>query len=93
MPAVLTQPSVTIETLTEQEIAEGRCSHIVNAGTGGKGAAAVLEARIYGTPIEAMCGRTFVPERDPKRYPICPACKEIMDLYRQANDGLDQPTE
>lgn len=42
-------------------------------------AAKVTESYVMGNPIEALCGKIFVPHRDPKKYPICPNCKEILD--------------
>ena len=33
---------------------------------------------VEGTPIEALCGKRWIPSRDPERYPICPACKELL---------------
>lgn len=41
------------------------------------GSARVTEAMVLGTPIEALCGFVWVPSKDPKRYPLCPKCKEI----------------
>ena len=37
------------------------------------------DAIVYGTPMIALCGYTWVPSRDPKKYPVCPECKEIYD--------------
>jgi Protein of unknown function (DUF3039) len=37
----------------------------------------VVEGMVNGTPVRALCGKTWVPGRDPKRYPICPTCKEV----------------
>jgi Protein of unknown function (DUF3039) len=37
----------------------------------------VVEGMVTGTPVRALCGKTWVPGRDPKRYPICPTCKEV----------------
>lgn len=37
------------------------------------------KAIIEGTPITALCGKVWVPYRDPDRFPICPECKEIYD--------------
>ena len=48
----------------------------------------VLEARIYGSPLEALCGEVFVPQKDATKLPLCGACKEIYDVYRAFNDGL-----
>ena len=64
-------------------------AHIVKP-SGGDAAAKVLEARIYGIPLEALCGEVFVPQRDPTKLPLCAPCKEIYDLYRSVNDGLGE---
>ena len=41
-------------------------------------AASVTEAYITGTPITAVCGKTWVPTRSPEQFPVCPECKEFM---------------
>ena len=40
-------------------------------------ASAVTEAIVTGKPCTALCGKTWVPSRDPKNYPLCPTCREI----------------
>lgn len=40
----------------------------------------VAEAVIMGWPVIALCGKMWVPHRDPSRYPVCPTCDEI---YKQ----------
>jgi len=42
-------------------------------------AAEITEGYVMGTPVVALCGKVFVPHRDPERFKICPSCKEIMD--------------
>jgi hypothetical protein len=45
-------------------------------------AAKVTEGYIMGTPVVALCGKVFIPSRDPLKLRICPICKEIADaLY------------
>ena len=39
----------------------------------------LMEAMVNGTPIRALCGKLWVPSRDPERFPICPECKEIHE--------------
>lgn len=39
----------------------------------------ITEAQVMGTPIRALCGKVWVPSRDPKKYPVCPECKKIYD--------------
>ena len=82
---------------TEQPIPdtdEPIVAHIVKVGPGESAAANVLEARINGTPIEALCGHVWVPSRDPRQLPVCQACKETYDMFRIFNDGLrDSPSD
>lgn len=80
--AVITHPED--ETLT----GEPKVAHIVK--TDGDAAAKVVEARIYGTPLEALCGEVFVPQRDPTKLPMCAACKDIYETYRVFNEGLPE---
>jgi hypothetical protein len=37
----------------------------------------VVEGIVNGTAVAALCGKVWVPNRDPRRYPLCPTCKEI----------------
>lgn len=63
-PAVLeptATPTTTLDETTETE--DGPVAHIVRTKPGEDAAAKVLQARIEGTPIEALCGHTWVPSR------------------------------
>ncbi|HEX3824426.1 MAG TPA: DUF3039 domain-containing protein [Mycobacteriales bacterium] len=40
----------------------------------------ITEAMVTGTPVVALCGKVWVPSRDPKKYPICPDCQRLFDL-------------
>ena len=39
----------------------------------------VVEGMVNGTAVKALCGKIWVPGRDPQRYPICPTCREIAE--------------
>jgi hypothetical protein len=39
----------------------------------------LMKAMVEGTPVRALCGKLWVPSRDPQRFPICPQCKEIHE--------------
>ncbi len=40
----------------------------------------LTEAMVMGTPVVALCGKVWVPSRDPSKFPICPECKRLYDL-------------
>ncbi len=68
-PGVETVP----ETFTRPVTDEGdhdRFAHYVNKD-------ASARAYVEGTPVRALCGKVWVPSRDPSRYPVCPTCEEI----------------
>ena len=49
--------------------------------------AKLTEAMVMGTPVIALCGKVWVPSRNPDRYPVCPECKEIWESLRSGGDG------
>jgi hypothetical protein len=76
------------------ETGKPQSAHIVKTKHGEDAAAAVLEARVMGTPVEALCGFVWVPSRDPKQLPLCEQCKSIYEMYKAVNDGLrDTPRD
>ena len=86
-----TLPAETIPQTDEvTETGEPVVAHIVKTGKGESAAAKVLEARITGTPLEALCGHVWVPSRDPRQLPVCQRCKEIYEMYRGFNDDLPE---
>jgi len=91
-----TQTADAVETRRElvPQTGEPECAHIVKTDGDESAAAKVLQARIEGTPLEALCGHRWVPSRDPKQLPLCAKCKDIYDTYRAFNDGLNEsPSE
>ena len=47
----------------------------------------ILESAVTGTPVIALCGKVWVPNRDPKRYPVCPDCKKIYESLPMGGGG------
>lgn len=90
-PLTTMDPRIDERTDDVTETAPPKAAHIVKVEPGESAMAKVTEARIYGYPVEALCGERFVPQQDPKKLPMCGTCKEIYDLYRQMSDGnLDE---
>lgn len=44
----------------------------------------IMASALEGTPVVALCGKVWVPGRDPKKYPVCPMCKEIYESMAPA---------
>lgn len=49
----------------------------------------ILESALSGEPVTALCGKKWIPGRDPEKFPVCPICKEIYDGLRDPQDGED----
>ncbi len=62
-----------------------RMAHIVLEGYRPKGGEfvstgpSVVEGIVNGTAVRALCGKEWVPGRNPARYGLCPTCKEIAE--------------
>jgi hypothetical protein len=39
----------------------------------------IVDSAVNGTPVVALCGKVWVPSRDPKKFPICPDCQRIYE--------------
>lgn len=39
----------------------------------------LTDAMVFGTPVQALCGKTWVPNRDPERFPVCQTCVEVFE--------------
>ena len=42
----------------------------------------VMESALSGKPVLALCGKLWVPGRDPQKFPVCPTCKEIYETLK-----------
>ena len=47
----------------------------------------ITESAVTGRPVVALCGKVWVPGRDPNKFPVCPVCKEIYEGLRAPKDG------
>ncbi|EEH63630.1 hypothetical protein HMPREF0044_0649 [Gleimia coleocanis DSM 15436] len=74
-PATSTSTSVLERTETREEPSDGdrdRFAHFVRRDR-------VDRSIISGQPVVALCGKIWVPLRDPGKYPVCPKCLAIKD--------------
>ncbi|GGB98716.1 DUF3039 domain-containing protein [Cellulomonas carbonis] len=80
-----TSTSVLERTETREEVEPGdheRFSHYVRKEK-------ILESAMTGNAVVALCGKVWVPGRDPQKFPVCPICKEIYEGLREPQDGGD----
>jgi hypothetical protein len=79
-------PQTDISVVTTPKVDDGdheRFTHIVLEGYTPEDGEfvpvgnSVVEGIINSSAVKALCGKTWVPGRDPKKYPICPTCREI----------------
>ena len=71
------------ETKTQEELESGdhdRYAHYVRKDK-------ILGSALSGQPVIALCGKVWVPGRDPSLFPVCPACKKIYDSLNSGQDG------
>ena len=45
----------------------------------------IMEAMINGIPVVALCGKIWIPSRDPEKFPVCGTCKDIYDELPNSN--------
>lgn len=39
----------------------------------------IMQSAMTGKPVIALCGKVWVPGRDPAKFPVCPDCKKIYE--------------
>lgn len=43
----------------------------------------ITESAVMGTPVLALCGKKWIPGRDPEKFPVCPDCKRIYEKLKK----------
>lgn len=49
-----------------------------------------MRGYVGGEAVTALCGKRWVPTRDPERYPVCPECKVMFDAITGGSGGGDR---
>ena len=81
-------PSTTTAVIEREQVEEQvhepgdheRFSHYVRKNK-------IMDSAMSGEPVVALCGKVWVPGRDPKKFPVCPTCKEIYEGLSAPKDG------
>ena len=86
MSTPLDSPSLSGDTLLEESTRPSnddgdheRFAHFVEK-------AKIVESAVTGEPVKALCGKVWIPGRDPSRFPICPDCKKIHESLPRGGD-------
>lgn len=77
-PGTTTLPAESTITETRPVTSDGdheRFSHIIRKSDQMKG-------YVMGEYVVALCGKKWVPSRDPEKYPVCPTCLEVLGALR-----------
>lgn len=82
-PAEAPGGAATIEREHQEQLSEPgdheRFSHYVKKDR-------IMESALEGGAVVALCGKVWVPSRDPEKFPVCPECKEIYDEMTGGGD-------
>lgn len=74
--------SAPIQTDPETEEEEPKFAHIVMREDQMKGYLAQ-------EPIQALCGKVWIPSRDPEKLPVCEECVKIRDQIIASQKGMN----
>ena len=70
-----TEGGVLVDERTEEQVEAGdheKFAHYVKKDK-------IVESAVLGGAVVALCGKVWVPNRDPGKFPVCPECKEIYE--------------
>jgi len=71
-------PGTTLEQEQLEQIDQGdheRYSHYVKKDK-------IVESAVMGGAVIALCGKVWVPNRDPGKFPVCPDCQKIYETLK-----------
>ena len=75
-----------MQTMTDTDVQTSTPAPILDEGDHDRfahyvigGNEAILNSMVTGDPVTALCGKVWVPSRDPEKYPVCPECQERKD--------------
>ncbi|HVB50590.1 MAG TPA: DUF3039 domain-containing protein [Acidimicrobiales bacterium] len=84
--SVQSETEVVVKSTTQLDEGDHeRFKHLVLEGYTPKGGEfvpldnSVVAGMVNATPVRALCGKVWIPGRDPQKYPLCPTCKEIAE--------------
>ena len=82
---IRTEGGVTVDERVEEQVEPGdheRFAHYVKKEK-------IVESAVMGAPVIALCGKVWIPNRDPGKFPVCPQCKAIFEGLPIGGDNSD----
>ena len=77
-PPVVAPPVIDIEEALDPTLGDGdheKFAHIVKRNE-------LTDAMVLGKEITALCGKKWIPSRDPEKFPVCPDCRERLSSMK-----------
>jgi hypothetical protein len=71
-PSILSRPDAVMEPGDHE-----RFAHVIDKDD-------EMRGYVLGEEITALCGKRWVPSRDPQRFPVCPSCLEVLQSLHDA---------
>lgn len=82
---IRTEGGVIVDERVEEQVEAGdheRFAHYVQKDK-------IVESAVMGAPVVALCGKVWIPNRDPGKFPVCPQCKAIFEAMPPGGDSSD----
>jgi len=83
---IRTEGGVSVDERVEEQVEPGdheRFAHYVKKEK-------IVESAVMGAPVVALCGKVWIPNRDPGKFPVCPQCKAIFEGLPTGGDNSDK---
>ena len=83
---IRTEGGLIVDERVEEQVEAGdheRFAHYVKKDK-------ILESAVMGAPVVALCGKVWIPNRDPGKFPVCPQCKAIFEGLPTGGDNSDK---
>jgi len=58
----------------------GRVAHYIKKSD-------IIPGYLMGIEVEALCGKRWIPQHAPERFPVCQECKRIKDSFGDSSDS------
>jgi hypothetical protein len=46
----------------------------------------IVRSAVDGVAVTALCGKKWLPGRDPEKFPVCPRCKDLMGMLQSMHE-------